>query len=219
MSSRQWLRRSHAGTSHTRPASHHLVARISHHWCCCVNNAIQLVRNAETDARELRDSKIKDVTDYVYWKNFDTARAQIMAVPAPTDLEFELMLCQLEQELCRAYDRRLATGRSRGKSVTHAKRRDGGRSLASSRRRGMEVAHSDDFREVRWHGVQYRFTPTQAQCVKVLWNNWERGTPEVGDATVLELADSNSGRLDHVFRSAGQRFHEAWGDHDCSRRY
>lgn len=39
--------------------------------------------------------------------------------------------------------------------------------------------HSPDFRSVRWFGESYTFTENQALRVKLLWENWERGTPDV----------------------------------------
>lgn len=71
-------------------------------------------------------------------------------------------------------------------------------------------AHSDDFRSVNWYGTQYTFTSTQAACLKVLWENWERGTSEVGEQTILgdRRVDSPQSRLSHVFEKGK---HSAWG--------
>lgn len=66
--------------------------------------------------------------------------------------------------------------------------------------------HSPDFRSVHWFGNDYSFTATQAACVGVLWREWEDGTPDVGDATLLEAVDSRTGRIVDVFRGNG-----AWG--------
>jgi len=74
-----------------------------------------------------------------------------------------------------------------------------------------KAAHSDDFRSVLWHGTRYTFTANQAACVKLLWENWERETPDVGDATVLEQAGVAQARLDAVFRVDGKQ-HTAWGE-------
>jgi hypothetical protein len=71
---------------------------------------------------------------------------------------------------------------------------------------GADSEHSPDFRSVNWHGTHYSFTATQAECVKVLWGAAEKRTFDVGDATVLEASDSQSGRLPLVFRD-----HPAWG--------
>jgi hypothetical protein len=38
----------------------------------------------------------------------------------------------------------------------------------------QDAAHGDDFRCVCWFGEVYEFTATQAACVKVLWEHWER---------------------------------------------
>lgn len=66
--------------------------------------------------------------------------------------------------------------------------------------------HSDDFRSVNWFGVDHEFTANQAACVKVLWENWEKGCATVGDQTILLAADAASERLPLVFRK-----HKAWG--------
>lgn len=60
--------------------------------------------------------------------------------------------------------------------------------------------HSPDFRSVKWFSVGYSFTANQAACVKLLWESWEQGCPEVGGATVLEAAGIHTERFDHVFR-------------------
>jgi hypothetical protein len=73
-------------------------------------------------------------------------------------------------------------------------------------------AHSPDYRSVNWFGREFTFTPTQAACVKVLWEAWQNKTPDVGGQTVLEAVDAHSDRLDHVFRSGGRIQHLAWGE-------
>lgn len=67
------------------------------------------------------------------------------------------------------------------------------------------ASHSIDFACVNWFGTSYEFTPSQAACIGVLWENWERGTPIVGEASILERANVSS-ELRHVFRG-----HAAWG--------
>lgn len=65
--------------------------------------------------------------------------------------------------------------------------------------------HSEDFRSVHWFGEYHCFTPIQAACVKALWQAWTNQTPEVGQDTVLEAADSMNRQLSGVFRN-----HVAW---------
>jgi hypothetical protein len=65
--------------------------------------------------------------------------------------------------------------------------------------------HSPDFRSVIWYGTPYTFTALQAACVKILWQAWENRTPEVGDAAILQSAESSSDRLSWLFRD-----HSAW---------
>lgn len=72
----------------------------------------------------------------------------------------------------------------------------------------QNAVHGPDFGSTLWFGKKYIFTPTQAACVKVLWEAWRLGTAEVGESTVLESADSSSSRLRDVF-DKGQ--HPAWG--------
>jgi hypothetical protein len=67
--------------------------------------------------------------------------------------------------------------------------------------------HSVDFRSVHWFGTDYTFTPTQAGCIKVLWEAWENDTPDIGQAAILvhlEI-DSECKRLVDVFKN-----HPAW---------
>jgi hypothetical protein len=59
---------------------------------------------------------------------------------------------------------------------------------------------------VHWFGTPYEFTAQQAACIKVLWEARDNGTPTLGDATILEAADSDAERLGLVFRD-----HPAWG--------
>ena len=67
--------------------------------------------------------------------------------------------------------------------------------------RNKRAVHSRDFRSVIWFGSEYNFTAIQAACVRVLWEEWERGTHEIGGDTVLEAAGSNATRLPLVFRA------------------
>lgn len=64
-------------------------------------------------------------------------------------------------------------------------------------------AHSNDFRSIRWDGDFYTFTASQAVVVKLLWENFEQGTYEVGDRTLLLEVDHESppSRLDVHFRN------------------
>jgi hypothetical protein len=66
--------------------------------------------------------------------------------------------------------------------------------------------HSLDFRSICWFGTVHSFTSTQAAVLKLLWESWEQGTPEVGGDTLLVAADSTAQSLRHVFRG-----HPTWG--------
>lgn len=65
--------------------------------------------------------------------------------------------------------------------------------------------HSPDFRSINWFGERYSFTPTQAAVVKILWQAWSEGVPEVGVAYLLENSGSEAARLPDLFRT-----HPAW---------
>jgi hypothetical protein len=69
-----------------------------------------------------------------------------------------------------------------------------------------ERSHSPDYRSVSWDGRTYRLTAMQAAVVRMLWEAWEAGTPDVGQHTLLEAADSCADRLRDVFRHC-----QAWG--------
>jgi hypothetical protein len=66
--------------------------------------------------------------------------------------------------------------------------------------------HSPDFRSAQWCNRQFSFTASQAAVVRVLWEAFYNGTPEVGDATLLEAAESESKRLSDLFPRS-----DAWG--------
>ena len=67
------------------------------------------------------------------------------------------------------------------------------------------VVHSPDFRNVKWYGQSFSFTPTQSNCIRILWENWKRGTPEVSQERILSGAGSNATRLIDLFRT-----HKTW---------
>ncbi len=69
---------------------------------------------------------------------------------------------------------------------------------------------SADFRSVNWFGNDYTFTALQAKVVSLLWDGWVDGVPDMGEATILTEAESESKKLLDVFRSGDKR-HPAWG--------
>jgi hypothetical protein len=80
--------------------------------------------------------------------------------------------------------------------------------------------HSNDFRSVIWNGTPHTFNKSQADCIAVLWEAWEKGTPELHQTTILAQADDRGGlptkqygRLIDVFRSKSEGkhvTHSAW---------
>lgn len=66
--------------------------------------------------------------------------------------------------------------------------------------------HSLDFRCFYWHDQLFAFTDMQAPMVKLLWEAYENGTPDIGSETLLETVDAKSSRLVDIFRD-----NPAWG--------
>jgi hypothetical protein len=80
--------------------------------------------------------------------------------------------------------------------------------LATGESSCQDARHSRDFRSVHWFGTNYTFTAKQAACVKILWQEWENGTPEISNDALLAEAEVETKRLDHLF-DYGK--HPAWG--------
>lgn len=93
----------------------------------------------------------------------------------------------------------------RGRAPQESTDKQGDKQSAQGNNR--EPSHSPDYRSVNWYGEKYTFSAMQAACVRVLWENWEQGTPVVGEQTILVTADSSSERLRDVFG----KDHAAWG--------
>ena len=78
---------------------------------------------------------------------------------------------------------------------------------------------SADFASAIWRGVKYEFAKgLQAEAIKVLWVEWEKGGLSLSEQTIGDKigSDADKFRLDHVFRSRkpnGQGWctHKAWG--------
>jgi len=70
------------------------------------------------------------------------------------------------------------------------------------------TGHGPDFRCLKWFGAEYSFTANQAPVVRLLYEAYRNGTPEVGDETLLLAVDSEAppGRLANLFRGC-----HAWG--------
>ncbi len=60
---------------------------------------------------------------------------------------------------------------------------------------------------MNWYGTQYTFSPKQAAVVKMLYEQWLAGTPEVSQEALLETAGSEGGRLVDLFKRDKDLFH------------
>lgn len=69
------------------------------------------------------------------------------------------------------------------------------------------ASHSRDFRSVLWPGqiTYFSFTSKQAHAVKILWEAWKSGAPEVSEKTIQTEIEMDTD-LRHLFRG-----HPAWG--------
>lgn len=63
-----------------------------------------------------------------------------------------------------------------------------------------KAKHSIDFRSVHWFGTDYTFTPNQAAAIKILWEAWENGIPDVGGDTLAVVVESDSKRARDIFK-------------------
>jgi hypothetical protein len=79
---------------------------------------------------------------------------------------------------------------------------------------GEHPSHSEDFTSVNWFGTHYTFSKgQQAEAVRALWVEWERGGHGLSQEKLAEKTDSQSSasRLSHVFRNRnGPGHHPAW---------
>ena len=65
--------------------------------------------------------------------------------------------------------------------------------------------HGPDYCDCTWNGKDYIFTATQAACVRVFWEERDKGTRELRQDYVLQEAGSYSNRLQDIFKG-----HPAW---------
>lgn len=66
--------------------------------------------------------------------------------------------------------------------------------------------HSPDYISVKWKEETFTFTSRQAQVVEILHKGFLNGTPDVGQAYILENLGSPNSRLKDTFKN-----HSAWG--------
>lgn len=72
--------------------------------------------------------------------------------------------------------------------------------------RKLGIKHTPNFRIVKWGREQFRFTHKQSLVIEALANAANQEQEWLDQATLLECADSDGSRLDHLFRG-----HPAWG--------
>lgn len=58
---------------------------------------------------------------------------------------------------------------------------------------------SSDGRSLRWFGRSYAFSAAQGAVVRALYDAWQAGSPEVAGQRLLELAESDGGRVRDLF--------------------
>ncbi|MHB1157129.1 MAG: hypothetical protein ACYC26_09850 [Phycisphaerales bacterium] len=74
-------------------------------------------------------------------------------------------------------------------------------------------SHASDFTSVEWGGQRYSFNKTQADCVRLLWEEWQAGRHGLSEKTIGDQigSGSDSYRLLHTFRVKAGGTHPAWG--------
>lgn len=82
-----------------------------------------------------------------------------------------------------------------------------------SKEEQLQAHHSDDYTSVNWFGITYHFNKTQAECIKFLWIEWEKGGLGLSEKTIAEKIESadNRYRLANTFRKKNKSQHPAWG--------
>ena len=84
---------------------------------------------------------------------------------------------------------------------------DGGSGRPLSRRQARHcVTHGPDHAAVNWYGVLYTFAPKQRIVIAALLNARDQCYDWVSQEVLLELAESDSGKLRELFCR-----HPAWG--------
>lgn len=63
-------------------------------------------------------------------------------------------------------------------------------------------AHSDDFRSITFRGKTYATTLKQAKIIEALSKARQSGTPELGKARLLEIAEAETSELKAIFKSS-----------------
>ncbi|MCK6619733.1 MAG: 7-cyano-7-deazaguanine synthase [Calditrichaceae bacterium] len=72
-------------------------------------------------------------------------------------------------------------------------------------------SHSDDFRSINYNGFAYTLTSKQAEVVKLLYNAWEQGTPDIGQGFILTKLDPDDKRSNRRLRDVFKSTPEVWG--------
>jgi hypothetical protein len=71
---------------------------------------------------------------------------------------------------------------------------------AGTGQRDEPARHCRDFSSVHWYGTDYNFTKQQAAAVRILWAEFDNGTPDVMGETLIEEISSESRRVSDIFK-------------------
>jgi len=81
------------------------------------------------------------------------------------------------------------------------------KSLYQTRTPAKHFFPEQDYKDVRWDGNIFSFSPKQAKIVEFLHDAWKEGNPEMGQARIIEkLGVSSNTRVIHYFKGP----HLAW---------
>jgi hypothetical protein len=62
--------------------------------------------------------------------------------------------------------------------------------------------HSDDYRSIRFNGKNHTVTHNQGEIIRILHEAFQRGTPCIGKAKLLDAVRSETSRVQDFFRGS-----------------
>src|SRR5262249_15202458 len=65
----------------------------------------------------------------------------------------------------------------------------------------FKLTHSEDFRSVTLHDRQFTLTPSAAAAVKVLYEEYQKRTPDVGEELIMKRIGRPGSKLKDSFRN------------------
>jgi hypothetical protein len=187
--------------------------------------ALRALRTAPTRDPEL-DRLLEEILGTFFHAALQYSRDDFLKLAREADLVAQVVakggdLEWLEDAIKRAEKRPRQEESSHGLGVKHPVKNEPNASQSGvSGPSGLPPArHSEDFRSVHWYGMDFTFTALQAASVRILWEAWDRGVPDLAQGTILARARGDDDmvqdeRLSVLFsqrRKGIRQKHPAWG--------